>query len=184
MLRALDIYVLLKLAALEDARRGERDSLEPGVSPSTQRPSYGLLADQIGVSSSQVHSAVKSLMRAGLVGEDGMVRPNALMKVLEAVKYYIPADTGGPARGLPTSFAARPLADKFVFQDNERPVWPDVEGVAGLAVTPIHKSAPQAARKDPYLYAFLALADALRIGRQREVAEAKQELRRRLGLEL
>ena len=79
-----------------------------------------------------------------------------------------------------TLTSARPLAALFL--DSDEPiVWPDPSGdVRGESLTPIYKTAPEAARRDPELYELLVIADALRAGRAREKQAAKKELKRRL----
>jgi len=60
-------------------------------------------------------------------------------------------------------------------------VWPDPEGtVRGLAVKPLHESAPSVARRDKYFYELLALTDAIRVGQARVRGLAEAELRQRL----
>lgn len=61
------------------------------------------------------------------------------------------------------------------------PVWPDPAGtVRGESFEPLHRAAPEAARRDPGLYELLALLDALRGGRARERKLARAELEARL----
>ena len=45
----------------------------------------------------------------------------------------------------------------------------------GVAVSPLYKSAPEAAQRDPQLYAALAYVDAIRLGRARERQVAVSE---------
>ena len=55
-------------------------------------------------------------------------------------------------------------------------VWPHADGdTRGLSIKPIFRSAPDAARRDARLFAWLALADALRTGdaRVRTLAAAE-----------
>jgi len=48
------------------------------------------------------------------------------------------------------------------------PVWPWPDGdTRGIALEPLDKTAPIAALRDPVLYEFLALVDAIRDGRAR-----------------
>jgi len=48
--------------------------------------------------------------------------------LLHGAKYAFPATLGSPTRGIPTAYAAPPLAT-LVSQPNELPpVWPDAEG--------------------------------------------------------
>jgi hypothetical protein len=50
----------------------------------------------------------------------------------------------------------------------------------GQALSPLYPGAPEASLEDAKLYALLALADALRVGRTRERNEAAKELAKRL----
>lgn len=62
-------------------------------------------------------------------------------------------------------------------------VWPDARSDdSGLAVEPLFKTAPEAAQKDPDLYALLALVDAIRVGQPRENRLATELLKERLGV--
>ena len=57
------------------------------------------------------------------------------------------------------------------------PVWPDARGqTKGMAIAPLFKSVPYAIRRDPRLYAYLALVDAIRIGQPRESKVATEML--------
>ncbi|MEW6207134.1 MAG: hypothetical protein AB1631_02120 [Acidobacteriota bacterium] len=61
--------------------------------------------------------------------------------------------------------------------DEPIPVWPYPEGKKrGIALTPLYKTVPVAALRDPMLYKYLALVDAIRDGRARERRLAEQEL--------
>lgn len=66
----------------------------------------------------------------------------------------------------------------MISQGNEPgPVWPCAEGRhRGIAFEPLYPSAPLAALRDPTLYEYLALADALRDGRPRERRIAQDAL--------
>jgi hypothetical protein len=52
--------------------------------------------------------------------------------------------------------------------------------IRGVGLEPLYKSAPLAALRDPVLYEFLAIADALRDGRARERNLAERDLVKRL----
>jgi len=61
------------------------------------------------------------------------------------------------------------------------PVWPWPEGnTRGIGLEPLYKSVPRAALRDPNLYQFLALVDAIRDGRARERKIAERDLVHRL----
>jgi hypothetical protein len=71
---------------------------------------------------------------------------------------------------------------KVLMSDPALPVWPSFDGnVQGLAVEPLYRFVPQAARADARLYGMLALVDAIRLGRARERSFAERELTRLLS---
>ena len=77
----------------------------------------------------------------------------------------------------PTSYAAAPLNRLIQAGDDPVPVWPDPEGTKrGLALKPLYKTVPAAAKRDPVLYGSLALLDAIRGGRARYRNLAQKEL--------
>ena len=88
---------------------------------------------------------------------------------------------GGETRGIPTAWSASPLAGELAPTSELPPVWPDPMGdVKGIALQPLHHSAPEIARRDPALAERLALVDALRLGDARVRGLAAKLLRRRL----
>lgn len=168
MLRAQDILVLLKLVAM----------------PQGARPRQIDLGAALGLSQAEVHNALKRAAKAGLYQpQQSTVLRQALFELLEhGVKYIYPARLGGPSRGVPTAWAAPPLASKLRGGEDERPVWAHPDGKArGPAVDPLYATAPQAALADPKLYEMLALLDAIRLGGARVRKLAVEELRRRLA---
>lgn len=154
---------------------------------------YMDLAHELYLSASESHASVRRLTAAGLLLPAGphpypneSVQPyksNARFKskaalefLLHGVPYAFFAQRGPLARGVPTGVAAPPLNAKFSVGD-EIPVWPDAEGEArGYALQPLYKSAPVAARRNPRMYEYLALVDALRDGRVREKEAARKYL--------
>ena len=137
------------------------------------------------MSPSEVHAAVKRGQAARLLhGPEMLNRPNlsALEEFLiHGLKYVFPAERGRPTRGIPTSYAAEPLKRLIAPGEEPIPVWPHPEGkTRGVAFTPLYKSVPIAAMRDPLLYEELALVDAIRDGRARERKLAEQELIKRL----
>jgi len=143
------------------------------------------MANELGMSSSEVHAAMSRTRAAGLLhGSEMQNRPNvsALEEFLiHGLKYSFPAERGGMSRGIPTSYAAEPLSHMISPGSEPIPVWPYAEGNSrGIALKPLYKSVPAAALRDPRLYEQLALVDALRDGRARERKLAEQELAKRL----
>jgi hypothetical protein len=145
------------------------------------RPPYEKIAADLSLSPSEVYGAVKRARYARLLhGPELQDRPNlsALEEFLvHGVKYAFPAERGRLTRGVPTSYAAEPLNKLIAPGAEPIPVWPYPEGnKKGIALTPLYKTVPEAALRDPYLYQLLALVDALRDGRIRERVISEQEL--------
>ena len=168
VLKPQDIYVLLKLVAAGH---------EPW--------SYSRLGLDLGMSASEVHGAVKRALRAGLaVQGDNAVRPNVRTLaefLLHGIQYVFVPERGELTRGTPTAHAAPVMRESIMADGEPPPVWPHVEGdVRGIGFSPLHKSAPVAARHDAAFYDLLALVDVVRAGQARERAIAGKELQRRL----
>jgi len=166
-LKAQDVYVILKIIAAD-----------------SRRPPYARLALDLGMSASEVHASVKRAQTARLLhGPQSDNRPNLSAVeefLIHGLKYVFPAERGHFTRGIPTSYAAEPLRRKIPPSTDPIPVWPHPEGKdRGVALPPLHKSAPIAALRDQQFYEYLALADALRDGRARERKYAEEELHQR-----
>jgi DNA-binding Lrp family transcriptional regulator len=166
VLKPQDIYVVLKIVAAKC------------------RQPYAQLANELVMSSSEVHASVKRSQLAGLLhGSDLENRPNlsALEEFLvHGLKYAFPAERGQFTRGIPTSYAAEPLRSVIAQGSEPVPVWPFAQGKQrGVEFKPLYKTAARAALHDPGFYEYLALADALRDGRTRERKYAVEELHRR-----
>jgi predicted nucleotidyltransferase len=169
VLKPQDVLVVLKLVAMG------------------QKPwSYAWLAVQLGMSPSQLHSAVKRALAAQLAvrkGDEIVPHIRNLEEFLvHGLKYVFVPEQGEMTRGIPTGYAAPPLNKHFASAGEPSPVWPDAQGdVRGSAFSPLYSLAPRAARSDPQLYELLVLVDAIRGGRAREREIAIMELSKRLG---
>lgn len=151
--KSLDVYALAKLI------------LEKHLRP------YAVVANEIGMSTSEFHAAVRRLAVAGLIDPSSRaVRKRPTRDFLfHGIRYVFPARRGELIRGLPTSFAAPPLADLITVSDAVIPVWPSAAGERlGYSIEPLHPAAPRAASRDSRFYEFLALIDAIREGSPRE----------------
>ena len=94
------------------------------------------------------------------------------------MRYAYPPEIGGITRGVPTAGSHPVFQEEFSFSPQENYVWPYAEGTQrGMSLSPLYKSAPQAANKDPLLYTAMALVDALRLGSKREMDFAKRRLK-------
>jgi predicted nucleotidyltransferase len=168
-LKPQDIVLLLKLVAM-----GEKPW------------SFNKMANDLGMSASEVHAAARRAVAARLaVKAADSIRPhlrNLEEFLLHGIQYVFVPELGGLTRGMPTAHAAPPPAGLFAEGIEPPPVWPDPEGpVRGSAFSPLYKSVPVAAKNDPALYALLVLVDALRGGRARERELARQVLKKRLS---
>jgi hypothetical protein len=167
-LKPQDVVVALKLCAYPDAR-----------------PAISVIANDLSLSPSEVHGAIKRLRASRLLhGPNLKDRPNisALEEFLiHGLKYVFPAEHGEVTRGIATSYAAEPLRSEISMSNDLPPVWPWHEGdTRGVGLEPLYKSVPQAALRDSNLYQLLALVDAIRDGRARERKMAERELVHRL----
>ena len=178
-----DVLVVLKLIAHHDR---------------SKRWTYADLGKDLLMSGSQVFRSVDRAEAARLLSAPSipsapelreevpltwMWPNNSNLKefLIHGVKYSFPVERGGPTRGVPTAEAAPPL-NQILAQDFPLPpVWPHPAGLfRGIAFSPLHKTAPEAAMRDPKLYELLALLDAIREGRARERELAIRELTARI----
>ena len=139
-----------------------------------KRWTYAALGEALAMSASETHASVKRAVASGLAvapsrGEWSPVRPNLLEFVVHGARYVWPATPGPVKRGVPTAFGAEPLASQLAVAAGEAPVWAHPQGQSkGPTLSPLYRTAPQAALADPALHRLLALLDALRTGRARE----------------
>lgn len=141
------------------------------------------LAAETGISKSEVSQSLKRNYFAGLAKPDrkrDLPRANlkALLEfVVHGLRYVFPAKPAELTRGIATGLAAPVLQGQLMTAGELAPVWPDARGSSkGQAIMPLFKSVPVAVRKDPQLYAYLALADAIRMGQPRERTLASELL--------
>jgi hypothetical protein len=83
----------------------------------------------------------------------------------------------------PKDIYAQMMLEKVVADGEPPPVWPYPENeVSGIGFSPLHKSAPVAAKQDAAFCDLLALVDVVRAGRALEKAFAGKELQQRLKI--
>jgi hypothetical protein len=166
MLKGEDIVVLLKLTA------------DP--------PSWTVrsLEAELGIPRSVIQRSLVRLNQAGLL-EQGRRQANngrAEEFLVHGLRYVFPPVRGGETRGVPTAWAAPPLQDRLADSGELPPVWPDPLGsVRGIALEPLHDSAPGISRRDLALAELLALTDGLRLGDARARGLAEELLRARFS---
>ena len=177
-MRPQDIVILFKLisrgaaVAAGPAPGGESSVARPPISGKT-------ISEEVGISPAEVTHAMRRNRFAGLlIGEERQpqVAYRALYEfLLYGVKYVFPVKPGHLTRGVPTAHSAPPLHG--IIQASEQYVWPHETGaVRGQAIEPLFRTVPDIVARDERLYQLLALTDALRVGRAREVKLARQEL--------
>ncbi len=167
-LKPQDVALALRLASIGDA-------------PWTQAGMAAALHINVAV----VNHGLKRLAACQLFNaRKGRVMRESLLEFLvSGLRYVFPAQLGLFGIGMPTAFSAAPLSSKLRIEEDDGCVWQMPKGkltAKGRVIEPLYPNAPKAAAKDPQLYEYLALADALRVGRARERAIARDELARRL----
>lgn len=207
MLKAQDLLIALKLVALQVDQDLRQQAVEQRISQLQQSDlskldeaikeidleplsewTYRSISAATQISASEVNSAMQRAIKSSLlVKPDEKARPRPLKKSLlefieHGVRHVYPAERGEPTRGIPTAFAAPMFDDALASQGELPPVWKYACGSSlGYALSPIYKTAPFAAAKDPILYELLVLVDVFRIGRQREKSIAHNLLKARLA---
>jgi len=168
MLKPQDIVVLAKLLAYQNNSWSQNS-----------------IAFELCLSPSQINSAFKRLVSAGLITPyHSPAKPQPIIQACEeffshGLKYIFPAKLGEIARGIPTSYAAPSLNEQIIAGSEPIPVWPYGEGnKRGVALKPLYPSVPESVMKhpDPLFYDFLTLIDAIRSGRAREKQIATQKI--------
>ncbi len=152
MLRPQDLVVLIKLL-IEEAGSWNQISL----------------AKSLFISQSEISESLKRSAYARLLQNKGKeVARQPFMDLLQyGVPYIFPQQPGAQARGIPTAHSAEPLVN--LISSTENYVWPYAKGhMRGHSILPFYPSVIQAVEMDPQLYEYLALIDAIRVGRARE----------------
>jgi predicted transcriptional regulator len=163
-MRPHDIVVLLKIAAKKE---------EPWLMKD--------LSVELGISASEISESLNRSAIAGLIAHDKkrLMKLTILDFLEHGLPYVYPQKPGAKVRGIVTAHSAQPLNQEIA--SNNLYVWPYAEGnVRGESIEPLHPKVPQACLKDPVFYEYMALCDALRVGRAREKTLAVQELKKRL----
>lgn len=207
MFKAQDLLIALKLIALQVGQDRRADAVEHRIAQLRESDlsdpdraieeidlqplsdwTYRSLSAATKVSVSEVSGAIQRALKSDLLvkpDEDSRPRPmkSSLLEFIEhGVRYVFPAERGEPARGIPTAFAAPLFENVLASQGELPPVWPYAHGsVLGYTLSPIYRTAPFAAARDPILYELLVLVDVFRIGRQREKSIARGMLKERLA---
>ena len=163
-MRPHDIVVLLKIAAKKNESWFMKD-----------------LSHELNISASEVSESINRSVIAGLIGPNKKkLNKLALLDFLEhGLRYVFPQQPGAIVRGVATAHSAPPLS--FIIKSLDYYVWPSGKGtLRGQSIQPLYPSVVEAVKEDENLYEYLALADAIRVGKAREKEIAIQELKKRL----
>jgi len=209
-MKSQDIFILLKLVSLDHQARDylENGKVHPAKGYVYDWQGWELdeelLAQELeqsllevysnrgleastGVSKSEVNVSLKRSISVGLAKLDRKnnfpkANVRALLEfIVHGIKYVYPARPSAIVRGIPTSIAAPVLEGKLMTAGEYIYVWPDAMGKEkGQSVEPLYKTVPMAVKKDPRLYGFLALVDAIRLGSGRESTFAAKNLEKEL----
>lgn len=182
-MKSQDIVVLLKLVSLQEQEAQEGSVAFQSRFQSESPYSVRNLEALLGISKTEINASVKRSLSSGLAIKDRDTerpkpnRRNLHNFLVHGLKFVFPAKPGAMTRGLPTAFAAPMLKGLLLKGGDYICVWPAAEGQdIGQSVQPLFKSVPEAVQKDDRLYEYLALADAIRLGNQREAGLAGDRL--------
>lgn len=163
-MRPHDLAVLLKIAS-----KGQQKWLMKD------------LAYELEISGSEISESLHRSAIAGLISNDKKkLRILSLLDFLTSgLQYVYPQQPGAIVRGIETAHSAAPLKDKIV--STEPFVWSFAKGnVRGQSIEPLHPKIPNACLRDSRFYEFMALTDAIRVGKVRERKIAIQLIKERL----
>lgn len=139
------------------------------------------IADSIAISASEVSKGNRRLIASHLVVERNggvFAETGALLEWLcYGVRYAYPQESVGYGRGMATSWNC-PLLVSDIVPPSPPLVWPVTGGeVDGALIKPFHAAIPFAASRDEYLYRALSVLEAIRGGKPRELAVARDLLK-------
>jgi hypothetical protein len=186
-MKGQDIVILLKLACLDMLEKFP--SSEISAAEHFYKDAYSVrgLGASLRISKTEIAASLNRSLSSGLAvrdHENGHIKPNRRDLsnfIIYGLKFVFPAKLSAPARGVLTSFSAPMLKDQIISAGQDGWVWPDPNGKdRGISVVPLFSSVPAAIEHDPALYRFLALIDAIRLGRQREANLAAEQLKQGL----
>ena len=167
-MRPQDVAILLKIISLEN-----------------QEWNISRLAKELYISSSEICEALNRSLFAGLIDKSKKkVMKMAFFDFLSyGLKYVFPVQPGKIVHGIPTAHSALPLSNEII-SNGIAYVWENSDSeISGLEIEPLYKNIVLAVKEDPKFYEFLALVDALRVGKIRETNIARNELKKRFNIE-
>lgn len=139
------------------------------------------MSEELFISQSEISQSIARSKYAGLLDDTGKnVRRLGLMEFIQyGIPYVFPQKPGAVVRGIPTAHSAPPL--NKIIHSAENYVWPTGKGsLRGHSIIPLYQPVTKTILNDSLLYEFLALVDAIRVGRAREKTIAINELKKSL----
>ncbi|MRG46807.1 hypothetical protein GFS24_16930 [Chitinophaga sp. SYP-B3965] len=165
-MRPQDVIILLKVISLNDQPWHIKD-----------------LAFSLSISASEVSVSLSRSHAAGLLdaSKKKVSRQAFLLFIQYGLRYVFPQIPGSMVIGVPTAHS-HPFYKSQILSEIDY-VWPDNAGpIRGFAIQPLHSGVTKAVAQDPILYKLLASIDILRVGRNREVGLAIEELKKHILL--
>lgn len=165
-MRPQDVVILLKLSTMN-----------------VENLRFADIAESLKISASEVSESLERSRMARLVSDNKreLYRSSFMEFLQNGLKYVFPVSPGSMVRGMATAHTAPPL-NGIIMAQNDVFVWPTSKGdTRGQSIVPLYKTVPEASMKDAKLYELLALTDAIRVGRVREVNIAIEELKKRIN---
>lgn len=145
------------------------------------------MSETLGISKSEVNNGITRCMDVNLakisrINHRVEVNKKVLLNFIRfGMRLVFPVKPAEITRGIPTTFSAPVLKSSLYSAGDYMMVWPDPFGKEmGQSITPLYRSIPYAVRQDPDLYAWMALIDAVRLGRPREMNLALERIEGRL----
>lgn len=134
------------------------------------------------ISQSEISESIHRSNRARLIDATNkqILRHGLYEFLIHGLRFVFPVIPGAVVRGIPTAHSAPPL-NNMVVGHSDHYVWSHPDGtLRGMGIKPLYKTLPDVSLKYPEFYELLALLDAIRIGKKREVNFATQILKERL----
>jgi hypothetical protein len=164
-MRPHDVVVLLKILILNGQPWQYRD-----------------LSASLHIAISEIAESLNRNHMAGLIDKTKRnVHRQSLMEFIEhGLHYVFPQVPGAMVIGYPTGLS-HPFY-KTKFSSELEYVWPDEENgfIRGQMIQPLYKNASKASQADQKIYKMLASIDIIRVGKNREIAVALQELKKEI----
>ncbi len=138
------------------------------------------LASLTGISPGEISKSAYRLQAARLLvarNDRWYAEQNALLEWLNyGVRYMYPVEPGGFNRGMPTAWNC-PLNKTAMLPPTPALIWAVPQGQQeGVCIEPLHPSVLVAAQQNEQVYRVMALLDAIRSAKPRELSIAREAM--------